>query len=277
MAELAEGTSQYQPYRAGAATGRWDPTRNTQSTHANGHANGLPGATPGDESFLVTPSPPVPAAIRAGGRHSLAGVAARAFGLGLALGGSAAATATLLLHGSALWRLPFFVTVLALFHFLEFAVTARWNPGAATLDAFLLTANGSAYNVAHALAALETTVAHSAWRYPRAAAWEAPALRLGLVLLMMGQAARSVAMAQAGTNFNHTVQSHKRQGHELVTQGIYGVLRHPSYFGFFWWGLGSQLVLGNVVCLLAYAVVLWRFFNGRIRGMLGKKMCGRRG
>lgn len=25
-------------------------------------------------------------------------------------------------------------------------------------------------------------------------------------------------------------------------------------------------MLGNVACLMAYAYVLWRFFNGRIRG-----------
>jgi len=25
------------------------------------------------------------------------------------------------------------------------------------------------------------------------------------------------------------------QEHVLVTSGIYSVLRHPAYFGFFWW------------------------------------------
>ncbi|KAI4263175.1 MAG: hypothetical protein L6R42_001666 [Xanthoria sp. 1 TBL-2021] len=72
-------------------------------------------------------------------------------------------------------------------------------------------------------------------------------------------------MAQAGTNFNHLVQSKKKEGHVLVTNGIYGWLRHPSYFGFFWWGLGTQLITGNLVCLVGYAVVLWRFFSLRIK------------
>ena len=75
-------------------------------------------------------------------------------------------------------------------------------------------------------------------------------------------------MIHAGSNFNHLIQSKKKQGHVLVTGGIYKHLRHPSYFGFFWWGLGTQVVLGNTVCLVGYAVVLWRFFRRRIESML---------
>ena len=85
-------------------------------------------------------------------------------------------------------------------------------------------------------------------------------------MLVFGQVIRTIAMAKAGSNFNHTVQMRKKQGHVLVTDGIYLWLRHPSYFGFFWWGLGTQVVLGNPVCLTGYLVVLWRFFRHRIRG-----------
>ena len=75
-------------------------------------------------------------------------------------------------------------------------------------------------------------------------------------------------MAQAGTNFNHQVQSRRNEGHELVTTGLYAWLRHPSYFGFFWWGLGTQVVLGNIVSFLGYLGVLWYFFSTRIRRKL---------
>lgn len=87
---------------------------------------------------------------------------------------------------------------------------------------------------------------------------------IGLFLMALGQAVRSLAMAQAGSNFNHTVQVERKEDHTLVMHGVYAVLRHPSYFGFFWWGIGTQLVLGNVVSLLGYAVVLWKFFSHRI-------------
>lgn len=93
---------------------------------------------------------------------------------------------------------------------------------------------------------------------------DTPLLAVGFAMLAVGQATRTMAMAHAGSNFNHLVQSTKKQGHELVTDGIYAWLRHPSYFGFWCWGLGTQLVLGNRVCLVGYAVVLWRFFSRRI-------------
>ena len=83
-------------------------------------------------------------------------------------------------------------------------------------------------------------------------------------MLVVGQATRTLAMVQAGSNFNHFVQVRKKQGHELVTDGIYAWLRHPSYFGFWWWGLGTQMVLGNGICFVGYTVVLWGFFKRRI-------------
>lgn len=88
----------------------------------------------------------------------------------------------------------------------------------------------------------------------------------GFALIIIGQIFRSLAMATAGTNFNHKVQRKRAIGHQLVTTGIYGVLRHPSYFGFFWWAIGTQLLVGNAVCLAGYAFVLWRFFSRRIQG-----------
>lgn len=72
-------------------------------------------------------------------------------------------------------------------------------------------------------------------------------------------------MLHAGQSFNHQVQMARSESHVLVTAGIYSIVRHPSYFGFFYWGLGTQLVMGNVVCFFAYAAVLWMFFSNRVR------------
>ena len=83
-------------------------------------------------------------------------------------------------------------------------------------------------------------------------------------------------MVQAGSNFNHLVQVKRKEGHVLVTHGIYAGLRHPSYFGFWWWGLGTQVVLGNWICLVGYAVVLWRFFSGRIESESFLRLIGKR-
>jgi protein-S-isoprenylcysteine O-methyltransferase len=156
------------------------------------------------------------------------------------------------------------MTCLSLFHFLEFWTHAKFNLPNATISAFLLFDNGWPYMLAHTSAMIETTV--TSIYFPK---WQEKfshpfVLWPGLVLIVVGQLVRSMAIAKAGTNFNHQIQHKKKDTHELVTDGIYGVLRHPSYFGFFWWAVGTQVALGNPICFCIYVLVLWRFFNRRI-------------
>ena len=84
--------------------------------------------------------------------------------------------------------------------------------------------------------------------------------------VVVGQVLRSTAMMHASTNFSHMVASRKRDEHRLVTDGVYAWFRHPSYAGFFYWALGTQLVLQNPISFVGFTVVLWRFFYTRIRG-----------
>jgi protein-S-isoprenylcysteine O-methyltransferase Ste14 len=44
---------------------------------------------------------------------------------------------------------------------------------------------------------------------------------LGIGIVILGQALRSVAMITAAANFNHAVQFRKQDEHKLVTDGIY--------------------------------------------------------
>ncbi|KAL3483790.1 Isoprenylcysteine carboxyl methyltransferase family-domain-containing protein [Aspergillus germanicus] len=246
----------------------WTPPANSSSNSQSQSPSSSPN-TP--------PSPSIDTSIYPNGKKPLSGISLRAFLIGTTLGLSLSLTISLIdlrnlfENSHYLWRLPFFLTSLALFHFLEYYVTAAYNTRHATISAFLLSSNGWAYNVAHTSAALECAIAYYFW--PRDSYFESTGpvcgvkvqVVLGLALMVIGQVVRTLAMAQAGSNFNHTVQVERKDGHTLVKHGIYAVLRHPSYFGFFWWGLGTQLVLGNVVCFAGYAVVLWNFFNSRIR------------
>jgi protein-S-isoprenylcysteine O-methyltransferase len=243
----------------------WAPTTNHDST-TNGHTH-QPTPTPArPQSTPTLDSSNLPQAPK-----SLSGISLRAFLLGLTLGTSLLLTLHLLSSTtSPLWRIPFFLSTLSLFHFLEYWTTATYNTRFASISAFLLSQNGSAYNVAHTAAVLECLLAHLL--FPDVS-WlgfsrRQPALiALGLAMIVVGQATRTAAMAQAGSNFNHTLQMKRDAAHELVTGGIYGWLRHPSYFGFFWWGLGTQVVLGNGLCLVGYTAVLWKFFSARIKSM----------
>lgn len=199
---------------------------------------------------------------------SLAGIAFRSFCLGIAFTLSLALIfAITQFTGSPLWRIPFFFATLSLFHFLEFWTTAAYNTRVAEVSSFLLTSNWPHYAIAHAVATLECLLTNLYWPDRSWAPWHTGRVLclLGVALVVVGQIVRSVAMVQAGPSFNHMVQHQRNSGHVLVTTGIYGRLRHPSYFGFFWWALGTQIVLGNAISFVGYTLFLWRFFNRRIK------------
>ncbi len=44
----------------------------------------------------------------------------------------------------------------------------------------------------------------------------------------------------------------------------YKIFRHPSYVGFYYWAVGTQLLLGNIVCTVLFAIAAWMFFKRRI-------------
>lgn len=64
----------------------------------------------------------------------------------------------------------------------------------------------------------------------------------GLLLCIFGEVIRKSAIFTASTNFNHIVQTEKEQNHVLVTHGIYSLCRHPSYVGWFYWSIGTQVL-----------------------------------
>ncbi|CZT24921.1 related to prenyl cysteine carboxyl methyltransferase Ste14 [Ramularia collo-cygni] len=197
------------------------------------------------------------------GSRDLSFIGLQAFFLGITLATSILLTLYFLSITSAWWRLSSFVTCLSIFHFLEYYTTARYNAPSTRASSFLLFNNGSAYAAAHTLATLEIILSIIFPKYHAAGLYRPLTLTAGVTFILLGQTVRSIAMKQAGTNFNHIVATEHRQNHILVTRGMYAYLRHPSYFGFFWWAIGTQLLVGNKVCLVGYAVVLWNFFYTR--------------
>ena len=87
---------------------------------------------------------------------------------------------------------------------------------------------------------------------------------LGLAMVIIGQGIRSLAMWTCGRSFSHVIKDQKDENSRLVTTGIYSVLRHPSYFGWFYWSIGTQLLLCNPLCIIFYTYASWSFFAQRI-------------
>lgn len=44
----------------------------------------------------------------------------------------------------------------------------------------------------------------------------------------------------------------------------YKYLRHPSYVGFFYWSIGTQMLLCNTLSMALFSVASWFFFKRRI-------------
>jgi protein-S-isoprenylcysteine O-methyltransferase len=82
--------------------------------------------------------------------------------------------------------------------------------------------------------------------------------------MLSGLVIRLLSFYTAKSNFTHLVQHEKAEKHQLVTHGIYSLMRHPGYMGFFYYSLASMVFIGNPFCFVAYAVVLSRFFRNRI-------------
>ncbi|TLD09472.1 hypothetical protein E2P81_ATG10153 [Venturia nashicola] len=225
----------------------------------------------GEHDFAEIQSPftskpyPFDASLAPEGKRSLSGISSQSFWLGFALATSLILGSQAAWQGYPIWRLFAFTTSLSLFHFLEFWTTATYNAPQARASSFLLFSNGTAYNAAHSLALIEIVVSNFFFPTYQARYVNSTTISIGLFLVIVGQASRTLAMATAGTNFNHTPQKTKQNGHELVTSGIYAYSRHPSYFAFFWWAIGTQLLVGNKICFVAFFAVLWNFFNDRIK------------
>lgn len=102
---------------------------------------------------------------------------------------------------------------------------------------------------------LELAFAPGLWPEP---AW-APAA--GVALFGVGFAIRLAAVATLDEHFSPLVEL--REGHRLVTRGLYARLRHPAYLGSACWAVALPLLLGSaaagaLVPLVWAPAMAWR-------------------
>lgn len=76
---------------------------------------------------------------------------------------------------------------------------------------------------------------------------------VGVFLLMIGVYIRHITIKQLGKFFVTKVQT--LDNHELVTDGIYRVLRHPSYTGLMIGFIGSIIMLKSGVALAVFLLI----------------------
>lgn len=146
------------------------------------------------------------------------------------------------------------------FHYSEYLTISLTNPETLSTDTFLLN-----HSIPYIIAAT------SSWLEFLIEVYFCPQIKENLIIILIGvticttgEILRKLAIITASKSFNHIVQYHKSEDHVLVTHGVYSLMRHPSYGGWFWWSIGTQIILANPICTVLYAIVSWKFFQKRI-------------
>lgn len=184
-------------------------------------------------------------------------VAVRATSLGYAFG----IGILIFLTAPLSWKIfGTYMSIMATFHYSEFLSIAWTNPKALSLDSFILN-HSVEYGIAAFMSWFEFTVERYFFPGLKEPCFVSYA---GLALCVGGEVLRKLAMFTARQNFNHVIQSTKAEGHQLVTHGAYRFSRHPSYVGWFYWSIGTQLILQNPFCTVCYTLISWRFFQQRV-------------
>jgi protein-S-isoprenylcysteine O-methyltransferase len=152
------------------------------------------------------------------------------------------------------------LVILFMYHISEYLVHRHFHPTSTDSSSFLLTPQ---YAAAYSLGLLEYFIELSF--FPSKSDLRSFFVELGLLFVVVGLYIRFAAIFTAAQAFTHLVVAYKKESHQLVTHGIYRLFRHPGYFGFFVFAVGTQIALKNPVAVIIFIIVLWRYFDDRIR------------
>ena len=86
---------------------------------------------------------------------------------------------------------------------------------------------------------------------------------LGVVLLVAALFVFWRAHADLGLNWSPSLEI--RENHELVTRGIYGIIRHPMYASQWLWVIAQPLLLPNWIAGWLNLAVLVLFYTLRVK------------
>lgn len=153
-----------------------------------------------------------------------------------------------------------YLICLTFFHLSEYVTTSIFNAHTLSIDSFLIN-----HSREYAIAAIVSWIEYGVefYFFPQLKSFQFLSI-IGVFLTVFGESLRKIAMFTAGSNFTHIVQYRKKDSHKLVTSGVYGLFRHPSYVGWFYWSVGTQVLLCNPISLIGYAAATYMFFNERI-------------
>ena len=86
---------------------------------------------------------------------------------------------------------------------------------------------------------------------------------LGLLLIVAGTVTNILGRLSLGRNWANQATVYREQ--TLVTEGVFGLVRHPLYAGLIWMLLGASLIYLNIVALLTAALIFVPMMHHRAR------------
>jgi len=146
-------------------------------------------------------------------------------------------------------------------HSWEYRIQMRYHPSTST-DQYV---QGGLVEYMIALSCGYLEYAIERYFFPFKSDPHSPFIWIGAAAMLVGMYIRLGALLTAGKSFNHFVQTRKKKSHVLIKHGLYKYIRHPGYLGYFIFALGTQTLLQNPAALVGFTIVLWRFFDDRIR------------
>ena len=154
----------------------------------------------------------------------------------------------------------FLLIVITGYHIAEYLLARHYHPKSTDSSSFLITKE---YLLAFGFGFSEFIIGRYFW----ASKSDSSSIIIwtGFIMIIVGLYIRFDAIITAGKSFTHLVQYSKKKNHVLITHGIYRYIRHPGYFGFFVFAVGTQLLLKNFFSVILFIAVLWYFFYDRIK------------
>ena len=154
--------------------------------------------------------------------------------------------------------LALYLSSVSVAHLFEYLFVCGYHCDELCWDSFLINYSTD-YKIAHCFALFEYLIEyHYVPSEYKVISLAFPVV--GFVMVVTGHFLRIAAMFTAARNFHHVVQEKKSKTHVLVTSGVYRFVRHPSYLGWTIWAVGTQVMLANPICIVAFIFASLKFF-----------------
>lgn len=101
---------------------------------------------------------------------------------------------------------------------------------------------------------------YTVWKIPNASFFFS---LVGLLITLVGLIICLIARKTLGDNWTNAYEYQVKENHDLITNGVYAVIRHPIYFGLTLMLIGAEMVAQSYLFISFLAFFVAFYFQGR--------------